>query len=378
MRHTRSMAHFPVRTSAEIHAIVFSVATAPGKFFPDLAPAIATVCPMSSSTSNCAAALELPDGGRFPSVGLGAWKLPKAEAPRIVAEAIRVGYRHLDCACDYGNETEVGAGLAAALASGVCRREEMWVTSKLWNTYHEPKHVRAACERSLRDLQLEVLDLYLVHFPIALAYVPFDVRYPPEWFFDPKAARPAMKPIHVPYADTWGAMEELQRAGLVKRIGVCNLNISMLRELLGSCSIRPAVHQLELHPYLVQPRQVRFCQEEKIAVTAFSPLGAPSYLPLGMATPEESVLVDPVVTGIAAVHGRTAAQTVLRWALQRGCVVIPKTQQAVRLRENLALFDFALTPAEMTAISALDRHRRFNDPGHFCEKAFNTFFPIFD
>ena len=333
---------------------------------------------MSQSTSNRPVAIELSDGGRFPSVGLGTWKLPKPEAPRLVQEAIRVGYRHFDCACDYGNETEVGAGLAAAFASDLCRREEVWVTSKLWNTYHEPKHVRAACERSLRDLRLDVLDLYLVHFPIALAYVPFDVRYPPEWFHEPQAAQPAMKPIHVPYTDTWGAMEELQRAGLVKRIGVCNLNISMLRELLGTCSIRPAVHQLELHPYLVQPRQVRFCQDEKIAVTAFSPLGAPSYLPLGMATPENSVLVDPVVTAIATAHSRTAAQTVLRWAVQRGCVVIPKTQVAARLRENLALFDFELTPAEMTAIGALDRHRRFNDPGHFCAKAFNTFFPIFD
>ncbi len=333
---------------------------------------------MAQSPLSSATTLALPDGGRFPAVGLGMWKLPKPEAPRIVQEAIRLGYRHLDCACDYGNEPQVGAGITAALAAGLCRREDLWVTSKLWNTYHEPKHVRAACERSLRDLKLDYLDLYLVHFPIALAFVPFDVRYPPEWFFDPQAERPAMKPIHVPYADTWGAMEELQRAGLVKRIGVCNLNVSMLRDVLANCSIRPAVHQFESHPYLVQPRQLRYCAQEKIAVTAFSPLGAPSYLPLGMAQPAESVLTDPVVTAIAAAHGRTPAQTVLRWGVQRGCAVIPKTQNVARLTENLALFDFALTPAEMDAISALDRHRRFNDPGHFAEKAFNTFFPIFD
>jgi D-xylose reductase len=322
--------------------------------------------------------IELADGGRFPVVGLGTWKLPKPAAPRIVPEAIRRGYRHFDCACDYGNEPEVGAGLAAAVKAGLCTRDDLWVTSKLWNTYHEPKHVRAACERSLRDLGLDELDLYLVHFPIALAFVPFAERYPPEWFFDPKAARPAMKPIDVPYADTWGAMEELQRAGLVKRLGVCNLNLSMLRELLVGCSIRPMVHQLELHPYLVQPRQLRFCAQEKIAVTAFSPLGAPSYLPLGMARPDESVLADPVVTAIATAHRRSPAQVVLRWGVQRGCAVIPKTQTESRLAENLALFDFELTPAEMAAIDGLDRHRRFNDPGFFCEQAFNTFFPIFD
>ena len=333
---------------------------------------------MSTATALHSPAITLPDGGQFPSVGLGLWKMPKPELTFLVKEAIRLGYRHLDSACDYGNEPQAGEGIAAALRDGLCRRDDLWVTSKLWNTYHEPKHVRAACERSLRDLKLDVLDLYLVHFPIALAYVPFDLRYPPEWFFDPTAPNPAMKPIDVPYAETWGAMEELQRAGLVKRIGVSNLNISMLRDLLAQCSIRPAVHQMELHPYLAQPRQLRFCAQEKIAVTAFSPLGAPSYLPLGMAKPEENVLHDPVVTAIAAAHGMSAAQVALRWGVQRGCSVIPKTQSPARLAENLALFDFALTAEEMAAIDRLDRHRRFNDPAHFAEKAFNTFFPIFD
>jgi diketogulonate reductase-like aldo/keto reductase len=333
---------------------------------------------MSFPPAPPANALVLPDGARFPTVGLGCWKMPKPEVPGLIQAALAAGYRHLDCACDYGNEAEVGAGLAAAFADGLVRREDLWITSKLWNTYHEPKYVRAACERTLRDLRLDYLDLYLVHFPIALAFVPFDVRYPPEWFHDPHAARPAMKPIPVPYADTWRAMEELVRAGLVKRIGVCNLNISLLRDVLSYAAIKPAVHQFEAHPYLVQPRQVRFCQENGIAVTAFSPLGSPSYETIGMARADENVLLDPVVTRIAAAHGRTPAQIVLRWGVQRGCAVIPKTRQPARLRENLALFDFALSPEEMSAISALDRHRRFNDPGHFGEKVFNTFYPIFD
>jgi D-xylose reductase len=333
---------------------------------------------MSHVPSPLPAALSLPDGGKFPAIGLGTWKLPIPDAPGLVKEALRLGYRHLDCACDYGNESAVGAGLSAAIKAGYCRREDVWVTSKLWNTYHEPKHVRAACERSLRDLQLDHLDLYLVHFPIALAFVPFEERYPPGWFFDPAAPKPAMRPIAVPYADTWGAVEELQRAGLVKRIGVSNLTISLLRDLLSACSIRPAVHQMEMHPYLVQPRQLRFCHQENIAVTAFSPFGAPSYIPLGMAGANESVLQDPVVTKIAAQHGRTPAKVALRWAVQRGCAAIPKTQSPARLAENLAVFDFTLGAAEMAAIDGLDRHRRFNDPGHFCEAAFNTFYPIFD
>lgn len=322
--------------------------------------------------------LTLAEGSRFPSLGLGTWKISNERAPEVVQDAIRIGYRHFDCACDYGNETEVGAGLIAAIKAGHCTRDDLWITSKLWNTYHEPKHVRAACERSLRDLGVDELDLYLVHFPIALAYVPFEERYPPEWLFDPGAETPAMKPIKVPYSDTWGAMEELQRAGLVKSIGVSNLTISLLREVLSYCSIRPAVHQVEMHPYLTQQKLLRYCQEEDIGVTAFSPLGADSYLPLGMAGEDERLLTNSVMTGIASEHERSAAQVALRWALQRGTVPIPKTQSVPHLKENLDLYDFVLSETEMAQIDDLDQHRRFNDPGEFGEKAFNTFIPIYD
>ena len=328
--------------------------------------------------NNQAALVPLADGGHMPALGLGTWKIPQALVPSMVQEAVRVGWRHFDCACDYGNEPAVGAGLAAAFDAGLCRREDIWVTSKLWNTYHEPKHVRAACERSLRDLKLDVLDLYHVHFPIALAFVPFATRYPPEWFFDPKAAAPAMKPIRVPIAETWGAMEELVHAGLVKRIGVCNFGTSLLRDLLATATIRPAVLQVEMHPYLTQSRLLRYCQTEQIAVTAFSPLGADSYVPIGMAKADESVLIDPVVKALAQKYGRTPAQIVLRWAVQRGTVAIPKTQQPARLTENLAVFDFSLSADEMHSLNALDRNRRFNDPADFGERAFNTFYPIFE
>jgi D-xylose reductase len=238
--------------------------------------------------------------------------------------------------------------------------------------------VRPACERTLRDLGLDHLDLYLVHFPIALAYVPPETRYPPGWFFDPDAPHPGMRAARVPMAETWQAMEALVEAGLVRHVGVCNYGVSLLRDLLACARIRPAVLQVELHPYLAQEKLLRFCREEGIAVTAFSPLGAPSYVPLGMATTAESVLDHPVVAAIARAVGRTPAQVVLRWAVQRGTGVIPKTSRPERLRENLALDDFSLTPGQMEAISALDLGRRFNDPGVFCEAAFNTFFPIYE
>ncbi|MDJ0869008.1 MAG: aldo/keto reductase [Myxococcota bacterium] len=322
--------------------------------------------------------LPLASGARMPAVGLGLWKIAGANAPGIVETALRAGYRHLDSACDYGNEAEVGAGLRKALDAGVCRRDELFITSKLWNTYHAAEHVRPALERSLRDLGLDHLDLYLIHFPIALRYVPFDVRYPPEWLHEPDAAEPRMEPAPVSIAETWGAMEDLVDAGLVRHIGVCNFGVSLLRDLLSYARVRPAVLQVELHPYLAQEKLLRFCGEQSIAVTGFSPLAAQSYFELDMARAAESVLEHATVVEVAQEVGRSPAQVVLRWGVQRGTAVIPKSQSPERLRENLALFDFELSAVQMDAISGLDRGRRFNDPGVFCEGAFHTFFPIYE
>jgi D-xylose reductase len=311
-------------------------------------------------------------------VGLGLWKIDRADTAGMVEEALRVGYRHLDSACDYGNEVEAGVGIRSSLAAGVCRREDLWVTSKLWNTYHDPRHVRAAAERSLRDLGLDHLDLYLVHFPIAQRFVPFEERYPPGWIHDPTVSRPRMEMVNVPLAETWGALEELVWAGIVRRIGVCNYSTALLRDLLAGARIPPAVLQVELHPLLAQEKLLRFCREQGIAVTAFSPLGAPSYVPLGMAQPEESLLDHPLIRDTASACGRTPAQVLLRWGVQRGTSVIPKTSRRERLKENLDLFGFTLTGDQMAAISALDRGQRFNDPGVFCEAAFGTFCPIYE
>lgn len=322
--------------------------------------------------------LQLSSGGEMPVVGLGMWKIDQPAVSQIVQQAVKDGYRHLDCACDYGNEREVGEGIRAALGGGGCRRQDLWVTSKLWNTYHAGRHVRPALERSLRDLGLDYLDLYLIHFPIALDFVPFEDRYPPGWLYDPDAPRPCLKPVDVPLAETWQAMEQLVRAGLVRHIGVCNYNCALLRDMLSTAAIRPAVLQVELHPLLAQEKLLRFCRQERIAVTGFSPLGALSYVSLGMAGPDDSLLAQAPVRAAAERHAKTPAQIVLRWGVQRGTAIIPKTSRPERLAENLAIFDFALSDDEMRSISALDRHRRFNDPGVFCEAAFNTFFPIYE
>jgi D-xylose reductase len=320
----------------------------------------------------------LANGDTLPSLGLGLWKIDNATTADMVVAAIEAGYRHLDAACDYGNERQAGEGIRQALQRGLCTRQELWVTSKLWNTYHARHHVRPALERSLADLGIDYLDLYLVHFPITLKYVAPELRYPPGWFYEPEAQHPRMEMDSVPLAETWGAMEALHTAGLVRHIGISNFGCALIRDLLSYASVRPSVLQVESHPYLVQTKLLRYCQQEQIAFTAFSPLGAGSYVPLGMASPSESVLEQNLIQSIAERHGKSPAQIVLRWGVQRQTAVIPKTSRADRLRENIALYDFSLSDDEMSQINGLDRGQRFNDPGVFCEQAFGCFYPIYE
>lgn len=314
----------------------------------------------------------------MPSVGLGLWKIERDKVAHVVRQAIEAGYRHLDSAADYGNEVEVGHGIKQALTDGLCKREELWITSKLWNTFHAAEHVEQACDKTLQDLGVDYLDLYLIHFPISLQYVPIATRYPPEWVFDPQAQQPEMKIAPVPLAETWRAMEALVAKGKVRQIGVCNYNSALLHDLMAYAKIKPALLQVESHPYLTQQRLLRVAADYEIAVTTFSPLGSLSYIALDMAGEEESLLQQPVVLAAAQRVKRSAAQVLLRWGVQRGTAIIPKTSRVERLRENIALFDFSLSAEEMDAISALNRNRRYNDPGLFCELAFGKFYPIYD
>ncbi len=315
---------------------------------------------------------------KIPPVGFGLWKIPNDICAEQVYNAIKLGYRHLDSASDYGNEVEVGQGIQKALEDGLCTREEGWITSKLWNTYHAPEHVQLAIQKSLDDLRLDYIDLYLIHFPIAQPFVDFDQRYPAGWFFDPDADVPAMQIEKVPLMHTWQAMESLVDVGLTRRIGVCNYNTGLMHDLLSYAKIKPAMLQIESHPYLTQESLLRVCRQYDVPVTAFSPLGSLSYVELNMAGEDDSVLAQEVVIKAAERLEKLPAQIVLRWGIQRGTAIIPKTTRQERMIENADIFNFELSEQEMQQISALNRNQRFNDPGVFCEAAFNRFHPIYD
>lgn len=313
---------------------------------------------------------------KMPIIGFGLWKVASQDCPKIIMEAIAAGYRHFDCAADYGNEQAVGAGIKQALSEGLCTREDLWITSKLWNTFHAPEHAEEACQKSLDDLGLDYFDLYLIHFPIALEYVPIEKRYPPEWIYDPK--NPSMKLANIPLYQTWEAMEKLTEQGLTRQIGVCNYNSALLHDLMRYAHVKPAVLQIESHPYLTQEKLIRLAHAYDIHVTAFSPLGALSYFELDMAKQEESLLLTKPVMDAAKAHDKSTAQILLRWAIQRGTSIIPKSSNPQHMRENLDILDFALSDDEMQEISGLNQDKRFNDPGVFCEQAFGSFHPIYD
>jgi diketogulonate reductase-like aldo/keto reductase len=292
-------------------------------------------------------------GARMPAIGLGTFGSDHVSADRIaeaVKAAARFGYRHFDCASVYGNEAEIGGALAEVMAAGV-KREQLWITSKLWNDKHSPKDVIASCEKSLADLQLNYLDLYLVHWPFPNFHAPgCDVTA------RSKDARPY---IHANYMKTWAAMEELNKRGLVRHIGTSNMTIPKLKLVLRDAKIKPAANEMELHPHFQQPELFQFVRANGMMPIGYSPLGSP-HRPERDRTPgDTSPTEDPAILRIAERHHVHPAVVCIKWAVQRGQTPIPFSANPKNIFSNLlGVTSDPLTAEEMREIAALDRNCR--------------------
>lgn len=269
---------------------------------------------------------KLANGVDMPWLGLGVFKVEEgADLIAAVKAAIKHGYRSIDTAAIYGNESGVGQAIREALAENGIAREELFVTSKVWNQNQGYDETLAAFDASLSKLGLDVLDLYLIHWPVAGKY-----------------------------KDTWRALEKLYKDGRVRAIGVSNFHVHHLQDLLSTAEIKPMVDQVEFHPYLAQNELLTFTKEQGIQFEAWSPLM------------QGELLNQPVLQEIAAKYNKSVAQTILRWDLQKGVVTIPKSIKEHRIIENASIFDFELSPEDMERIDALNQNRRVGpDPDNF-------------
>lgn len=288
---------------------------------------------------------KLSSGAEIPEIGLGTFGSDKYSAEQIAAAVVgaaEIGYRHFDCAAVYGNEREIGA----ALRSTGLPRESLWITSKLWNDRHDDPE--AACEASLRDLGVEYLDLYLIHWPFPNFHAPgvgVESRDP--------HARPY---AHEAYLRTWRGLERLHRRGLARHIGTSNMTIPKLERLLRDAEVKPSVNEMELHPHFQQPDLFDYVVDQGILPIAYSPLGSPSR-PARDRTPDDTVDVeDPVVVEIARRRGLTPAAVCLKWALGRGAVPIPFSVKRHQYEDSLrAAVGEPLSAEEMAALGKQDR-----------------------
>lgn len=295
----------------------------------------------------------LSNGTRMPVVGMGTFGSDKYSADVVAAaviEAAALGYRHFDCASVYGNEAQVGASLQAVMHRGV-RREELWITSKVWNDSHGDGDVVRSCKQSLKDLQLAYLDLYLVHWP----FPNFHPKGCAGDYHNPNA-RPY---IHEAYMKVWAQMEELLRAGLVRTIGTSNMTAAKMKLLLRDCAVKPAVNEMEIHPHLQQPELYDYMVANGVQPIGFCPIGSPSR-PERDRTPEDTCeMEDPVIVKIAQRLGVHPAVVCIMWAVKRGEVTIPFAVKRGQLIGNLkAAVDNPLTAEDMRAIAKIDKNCR--------------------
>jgi diketogulonate reductase-like aldo/keto reductase len=310
----------------------------------------------------------------MPAIGLGTFGSDHVE-PQSIAKAVRMavemGYRHIDCASVYGNEKQIGEVLAQLFAEKVVKREELWITSKLWNDKHDPTDARASFLQSLADLQLEYLDLYLIHWP-------FPNYHPPKCSVDSRSPN-AIPYDHDKYMATWRVLESLVDEGLVRHIGSSNMTIPKLELLLRDARITPACNELELHPHFQQPELVSFCTGHGIVPIGYSPLGSPGR-PERDRTEDDSVdMEDPVIVELAKKHHVHPASICLKWAAANGHVPIPFSTKERNIRANLeAVATDPLNAEEKAAIDAIDRNCRLIKGHVFLWEGANDWHDLWD
>lgn len=295
----------------------------------------------------------LSNGTQIPVIGLGTFGSDHVRGSQIasaVLDAARIGYRHFDCAAVYGNESLIGEALQT-IAKTVAPREDLWITSKLWNDKHAGKDVIPAFKQSLHDLRLDYLDLYLVHWP-------FPNFHAPGCSIDSRSAD-ARPYIHAAFMETWGEMEKLLEQGLVRSIGTSNMTIPKLNLLLKDARVSPHCNEMELHPHFQQPEFLAYLQARNIQPIGFCPLGSPGRPERDRTPQDTSPLQDPILCSIADAHGVHAATICLKWAVQRGEVVIPFSVNPRNYTQNLrSVTEDPLTGTEMDQIAATDQRCR--------------------
>ena len=264
--------------------------------------------------------------------------------------ALENGYRHIDTAYFYQNEADIGKAVNEKVTSGEIKRVEIFVVTKLWNIHHDPARVEAACRKSLTNLGLDYIDLYLIHSPMG-----FEYREPED--LNPKDKDGNLAFTDVDYLDTWKAMEKLVDLGIVRSIGVSNFNSEQITRILENCRIKPVTNQVECSPSLNQKKLIEFCKARDITVTAYSPLTRPHFYEKDNTLPKPAQL-DPKVEEIGKKYNKTPAQVVLRYLVHNGAIPIPKSSNEGRIKENINIFDFELTPDELAIMDSFNTGQR--------------------
>ncbi len=295
--------------------------------------------------------LTFANGDTIPMIGLGTWKSAPGKVFDAVVEAIKAGYRHIDCAAIYGNEAEVGQALQQVIAAGIVKREDLWITSKLWNDSHRKEHVKPALRQTLRDLQLDYLDLYLIHWPVALKH---GTTFP-------QSSADFISLVEVPLSETWSALEACAEDGLVRHLGVSNFNSEKIEAVKKNARIQPEMNQVELHPLLPQGELLAYCEQHGMHVTAYSPLGSRDRPAKSKKADEPNLFEHATIQEVAEKHGCSAPQVLISWAVHRGTVVIPKSTTPEHIRQNIAAIDVHLDEEDMENIAGIDETYRYLD-----------------